>query len=100
MYNIQFIVYCVHRILLKSSINVALLVRKLTREAGLAQSVERQALNLVVVGSSPTAGETFRQGLQCAMARNYTKNTYRKRDFSEASGTVSLLTQHFGAAEA
>ncbi len=24
--------------------------------AGLAQSVERQALNLVVVGSSPTAG--------------------------------------------
>ena len=25
--------------------------------AGLAQSVERQALNLVVVGSSPTAGE-------------------------------------------
>jgi hypothetical protein len=28
-------------------------------EAGLAQSVERQALNLVVVGSSPTAGATF-----------------------------------------
>ncbi len=27
--------------------------------AGLAQSVERQALNLVVVGSSPTAGETL-----------------------------------------
>ena len=26
-------------------------------EAGLAQSVERQALNLVVVGSSPTAGD-------------------------------------------
>jgi hypothetical protein len=28
-----------------------------TALAGLAQSVERQALNLVVVGSSPTAGE-------------------------------------------
>ena len=27
--------------------------------AGLAQSVERQALNLVVVGSSPTFGATF-----------------------------------------
>ena len=27
--------------------------------AGLAQSVERQALNLVVVGSSPTFGEHF-----------------------------------------
>ena len=30
--------------------------------AGLAQSVERQALNLVVVGSSPTVGEFYSYG--------------------------------------
>jgi hypothetical protein len=42
---------------LKSSIYLALLVLWGSKEAGLAQSVERQALNLVVVGSSPTAGE-------------------------------------------
>ena len=29
------------------------------RRASLAQSVERKALNLVVVGSSPTGGESF-----------------------------------------
>ena len=29
---------------------------QLSAEAGLAQSVERKALNLVVVGSSPTVG--------------------------------------------
>ncbi|PKI45810.1 hypothetical protein CRG98_033817 [Punica granatum] len=32
-------------------------------EARLAQSVERKALNLVVVGSSPTVGVTFSFGL-------------------------------------
>ena len=31
----------------------------LERRASLAQSVERKALNLVVVGSSPTGGESF-----------------------------------------
>jgi hypothetical protein len=34
--------------------------------AGLAQSVERQALNLVVVGSSPTAGVFYSYGnIEC-----------------------------------
>ena len=34
----------------------------MTRQARLAQSVERKALNLVVVGSSPTVGVLHHQG--------------------------------------
>ena len=34
-------------------------VFKVTASARLAQSAERKALNLVVVGSSPTVGELF-----------------------------------------
>ncbi len=37
-----------------------LMLRKsMLQEADLAQSVERKALNLVVVGSSPTVGDSF-----------------------------------------
>ena len=35
------------------------LLNTIVNSAGLAQSVERKTLNLVVVGSSPTAGDFF-----------------------------------------
>ena len=38
--------------------------RNLDLQARLAQSVERQALNLMVVGSSPTVGDLLRQNSQ------------------------------------
>ena len=43
--------------------DLLLLLRQKTPSARLAQSVEHETLNLRVVGSSPTLGETF-----CALA--------------------------------
>ena len=44
--------YIIHKDFQKSPLLV-------TKQARLAQSVERQTLNLVVVGSSPTVGDHF-----------------------------------------
>ena len=62
--------------------------------ARLAQFVERKALNLVVVGSSPTVGATFFLKLQEQCQQNIFKKRLRlqKQPFAVARGRMAKKT--------
>ena len=64
----------------------------MTRQARLAQSVERKALNLVVVGSSPTVGVLLCVGFAVAAFRALSGY------FCGGSGIVCMLTAFTGNA--
>ena len=58
-------------------------------DAGLAQSAERKALNLVIVGSSPTVGATANE---CASAGNRTRVTSMATMYSTTRPLMLLMS--------
>ena len=56
--------------------------------ARLAQSAERKALNLVVVGSSPTVGAVFAQKPQRVQTEKYKQSTTNRRAKPKSPDTI------------
>ena len=56
--------------------------------ARLAQSAERKALNLVVVGSGPTVGAVFAQKPQRVQTEKYKQSTTNRRAKPKSTDTI------------